>query len=110
MEQRHLLNHELARTAGMLSGARRGAMMLVATLLFTLTAQTAWAQTPLLTSGKCGTNTDNAGLVWSFDTGTKTLTISLEGGYTDGEMPYYYPNYVYDDLGGGDYDENKPAP
>ena len=110
MEQRHLLNHELARTAGMLSGARRGAMMLVATLLFTLTAQTAWAQTPLLTSGKCGTNTDNAGLVWSFDTGTKTLTISLEGGYTDGEMNDYYPSYVYEDLGGGDYDENKPAP
>jgi hypothetical protein len=109
MEQRHLLNHELARTAGMLSGARRGAMMLVATLLFTLTAQTAWAQ-ELLTSGKCGVNEDNAGLVWSFDTGTKTLTISLEGGYTDGEMPYYYPNYVYEDLGGGDYDENKPAP
>lgn len=109
MEQRHLLNHELARTAGMLSGARRGAMMIVATLLFTLTAQTAWAQ-ELLTSGKCGVNEDNAGLVWSFDTGTKTLTISLEGGYTDGEMPYYYPNYVYEDLGGGDYDENKPAP
>lgn len=108
MEQRHLLNHELARTAGMLSGARRGAMMLV-TLMLTLTAQTAWAQ-ELLTSGKCGVNEDNAGLVWSFDTGTKTLTISLEGGYTDGEMPYYYPNYVYDDLGGGDYDENKPAP
>ncbi len=110
MEQRHLLNHELARTAGMLSGARRGAMMLVATLLFTLTAQTAWAQTPLLTSGKCGTNTDNAGLVWSFDTGTKTLTISLEDGYTESGMKDYYPNYVYEDLGGGDYDENKPAP
>lgn len=109
MEQRHLLNHELARTAGMLSGARRGAMMLVATLLFTLTAQTAWAQ-ELLTSGKCGVNEDNAGLVWSFDTGTKTLTISLEDGYTDGEMAYYYPNYVYEDLGDGYYDENKPAP
>ena len=105
MEQRHLLNHELARTAGMLSGARRGAMMLVATLLFTLTAQTAWAQ-ELLTSGKCGTNTDNAGLVWSFDTGTKTLTISLEDGYTDGEMNDYYPSYEYEDWG----DENKPAP
>ena len=85
-------------------------MMLVATLLFTLTAQTAWAQTPLLTSGKCGTNTDNAGLVWSFDTGTKTLTISLEDGYTESGMKDYYPNYVYEDLGGGDYDENKPAP
>lgn len=109
MEQRHLLNHELARTAGMLSGARRGAMMLVATLLFTLTAQTAWAQ-ELLTSGKCGVNEDNAGLVWSFDTGTKTLTISLEDGYTESGMNDYYPNYVYEDLGGGDYDENKPAP
>lgn len=109
MEQRHLLNHELARTAGMLSGARRGAMMLVATLLFTLTAQTAWAQ-ELLTSGKCGTNTDNAGVVWSFNETTKTLTISLEDGYTESGMNDYYPNYVYEDLGGGDYDENKPAP
>ena len=105
MVQRHLLNLYPARTAGMLSGARRGAMMLVATLLFTLTAQTAWAQTPLLTSGKCGINKDNAGLVWSFDTGTKTLTISLEDGYTDGQMPYYDPNYEY-----GYYEENKPAP
>ena len=109
MEQRHLLNHELARTAGMLSGARRGAMMLVATLLFTLTAQTAWAQ-ELLTSGKCGRNADNAGLVWSFDTGTKTLTISLEDNYTDGYMASYDPDYEFEDLGGGDYDENKPAP
>lgn len=108
MEQRHLLNHELARTAGMLSGARRGAMMLV-TLMLTLTAQTAWAQ-ELLTSGKCGVNEDNAGLVWSFDTGTKTLTISLEDGYTDGEMAYYYPSYEYEDWGDGYYDENKPAP
>lgn len=83
--------------------------MLVATLLFTLTAQTAWAQ-ELLTSGKCGINEDNAGLVWSFNEGTKTLTISLEGGYTDGEMPYYYPNYEYEDLGDEDYEENKPAP
>ena len=110
MEQRHLLNHELARTAGMLSGARRGAMMLVATLLFTLTAQTAWAQTPLLTSGKCGTNTDNAGVVWSFNETTKTLTISLEDGYTESGMKDYYPNYVYEDLGDADYNEYFPAP
>ena len=110
MEQRHLLNHELARTAGMLSGARRGAMMLVATLLFTLTAQTAWAQTPLLTSGKCGTNTDNAGVVWSFNETTKTLTISLEDGYTESGMNDYYPNYVYEYLGDADYNEYFPAP
>ena len=43
MVQRHLFNHFLARTAGMLSGARRGAMMLV-TLMLTLTAQTAQAE------------------------------------------------------------------
>lgn len=108
MEQRHLLNHELARTAGMLSGARRGAMMLV-TLMLTLTAQTAWAQ-ELLTSGKCGVNEDNAGLVWSFDTGTKTLTISLEGGYTDGEMASYDPSYEYEDLGDEGCREYIPAP
>lgn len=44
MVQRHLFNHFLARTAGMLSGARRASLMLLATLLLTLTAQTAWAQ------------------------------------------------------------------
>lgn len=108
MEQRHLLNHELARTAGMLSGARRGAMMLV-TLMLTLAAQTAWAQ-ELLTSGKCGDNADNAGLVWSFNTDTKTLTISLEDGYTDGEMHYYFPNYEYEDLGDEGSREYFPAP
>lgn len=109
MEQRHLLNHELARTAGMLSGARRGAMMLV-TLMLTLTAQTAWAQ-ELLTSGKCGVNEDedNAGLVWSFDTGTKTLTISLEGGYTDGEMASYDPDYEFEEGDEG-CREYIPAP
>lgn len=109
MEQRHLLNHELARTAGMLSGAQRGAMMLV-TLMLTLTAQTAWAQ-ELLTSGKCGVNEDedNAGLVWSFDTGTKTLTISLEGGYTDGEMASYDPDYEFEEGDEG-CREYIPAP
>ena len=36
---------EMMRTAGMLSGAQRAAMMLLATLLLTMTAQTAWAST-----------------------------------------------------------------
>lgn len=31
----------------------------------------AWAQTPLLTSGTCGENTE-----WTFNESTKTLTIS----------------------------------
>lgn len=108
MEQRHLLNHELARTAGMLSGARRGAMMLV-TLMLTLTAQTAWSQ-ELLTSGKCGVNEDNAGLVWSFDTETNTLTISLEDGYTESGMASYDPDYKYIDLGDEGCREDIPAP
>ena len=40
MKQRSLFNIYLALTAGMLSGARRAAMMLLLTLL---TAATAWA-------------------------------------------------------------------
>ena len=44
MIQKHLLNLNPARTAGMLSGARRVAMLLV-TLLLTMTAQKAWADT-----------------------------------------------------------------
>ena len=43
MVQKHLLNLYLARTAAMLSGARRVATTLLVTLLFTMTAQTAWA-------------------------------------------------------------------
>ena len=44
MVQKHLFNLYLARTAGMLSGARQVVMLLV-TMLLTMTAQTAWAQT-----------------------------------------------------------------
>ena len=43
MIQKHILNLYFARTAGMLSGARRVAMLL-AVMLLTMTAQTAWAQ------------------------------------------------------------------
>ena len=43
MVQRILLNHYLARTAGMLSGARRASLML---LVMLLTTSTAWAQNP----------------------------------------------------------------
>jgi len=43
MVQRILLNHYLARTAGMLSGARRASLML---LVMLLTTSTAWAQDP----------------------------------------------------------------
>lgn len=42
MVQKLLLNLYLARTAGMLSGARRVVTLLV-TLLLTMTATTAWA-------------------------------------------------------------------
>ena len=43
MVQRILLKHYLARTAGMLSGARRASLML---LVMLLTTSTAWAQNP----------------------------------------------------------------
>lgn len=36
-----------------------------------LPSVSAWAQTPLLTSGTCGENTE-----WTFNESTKTLTIS----------------------------------
>ena len=44
MVHKHLFNLYPARTAGMLSGARQVVMLLV-TMLLTMTAQTAWAQT-----------------------------------------------------------------
>ena len=43
MVQRFFFNHYLARTAGMLSGARRASLML---LVMLLTTSTAWAQNP----------------------------------------------------------------
>lgn len=82
---------------------------MLVTLMLTLTAQTAWSQ-ELLTSGKCGVNEDNAGLVWSFDTETNTLTISLEDGYTESGMASYDPDYKFEDLGDEGCREYIPAP
>ena len=76
------------------------------TLLAVLTSVGAWAQTPLLTSGKCGVGDDHAGVLWSFNETTKTLTISLEDGYTNGLMASWRKNYDYDDWGF----EDIPAP
>jgi hypothetical protein len=44
MVQSKSFNLYPARTAGMLSGARRTATLLLVTLLLTMTAQTAWAE------------------------------------------------------------------
>ena len=44
MKQKETIRSLWTPTAGMLSGARRAAMLLLTTLLFTMTAQTAWAQ------------------------------------------------------------------
>ena len=44
MKQKETIRSLWTPTAGMLTGARRAAMMLLTTLLLTMTAQTAWAQ------------------------------------------------------------------
>lgn len=67
----------LARTAGVLSGARRVAMAL---LVMMLTTTTAWAGTLTATSGYCGTNCK-----FTFDTASGLLTIMTISGGT-GEM------------------------
>ena len=78
MVQRHLLNLYPARTAGMLSGARRGAMMLLATLVLTLTAQTAWAE-----SVDLSTVTENK-VLQNNDVVTGTLGANVRISIADG--------------------------
>ena len=83
MVQRILLNHYLARTAGMLSGARRGAMMLIATLLFTLTTQTAWADNVDLSTVTEDKVLQNGDVVTGIlDTDNYLVKISIADGAT----------------------------
>ena len=52
----------------------------------------AWAQTPLLTSGTCGENTE-----WTFNESTKTLTISPKAGEGNVGVKDYDDSYNYDE-------------
>ena len=72
-----------ARTAGMLTSARRVAMLLV-TLLLTMTAQTARAYS---TSG----NLSSGQIQWVHDTENKTLTFTGTGGMNDLSSTYNVP-------------------
>ena len=67
----------------------RAAMMLLATLLLTLTAQTAWAEDPI--TGGCGTNV-------TYTIEGNTLTISGTGAMDDytleRDQPWYYYNNI----------------
>ena len=72
-----------ARTAGMLTSARRVAMLLV-TLLLTMTAHTARAYS---TSG----NLSSGQIQWVHDTENKTLTFTGTGGMNDLSSTYNVP-------------------
>lgn len=52
----------------------------------------AWAQTPLLTSGTCGENTE-----WTFNESTKTLTISPKAGEENVGVKDYEDSYNNDE-------------
>lgn len=60
----------------------------LAAMALLLPSVSAWAQTPLLTSGTCGENTE-----WTFNESTKTLTISPKDGETNLWVSSYYSNY-----------------
>ena len=101
MVQSKLFNLNLARTAGMLSGASRVAMMLLTTLLLTMTAQTTWAVTlqvdPDIPEGSIGHYYLNMPT-----TGTNTLTLTAED-IAAGKGMFK----VYDDGGkNGNYSNN----
>ncbi len=84
MIQKLLLNLYLARTAEMLSGARRVAMLLAVMML---TTATAWAGDLTGTSGDCGTN-----CTWTFNPTTGLLTISGTGAMDDAPLFEGYTN------------------
>ena len=84
MVQRHLFNHFLARTAGMLSGARRGAMMLV-TLMLTLTAQTAQAE-DIVTKDNFFSYFDESGFLKDEVTSS---VLTFQGEFSSSDLPNY---------------------
>ena len=74
MVQRHLFNHYLARTAGMLSGAQRASLML---LVMLLTASNAWAGVVNLTEDTDETaGTAARWYVNMPETGSNSLTLA----------------------------------
>ena len=79
------------------------------TLFAVLTSVGMWAQTPLLTSGKCSWNSDSNATVWSFDESTNTLTISPEDGNSASGIRSYYEEYGYEEYDGW-VSEEPPAP
>ncbi len=103
MKQRKLFNLNLAQTAGMLSGARRVAMMLLATLFLAMTAQTVRAddvtllEDPAIPEGTIGHYYLNMP-----KTGTNTLTLTAQD-IAEGKGMFK----VYDDGGkNGNYSSN----
>jgi uncharacterized repeat protein (TIGR02543 family) len=83
MVQKHLLNLYHARTVGMLSGARRTAMLFV-TLLLTMTAQTAWAQTYTVSFNKCEGEGGNDRVTATLNEQMPDISVPTREGYTFG--------------------------
>ena len=89
MKKKETIRSLWTPTAGMLSGARRVAMMLLATLLLTLTAQTAWAQDVISINYELygGTNSPDNPETYNSEAGVSSLSDPIppeNSGYTFG--------------------------
>ena len=110
MKKKETIRSLWTPTAGMLSGARRVAMLLLTTLLLTMTAQTAWADTGYNYKGADGTMrntytddhipddwvtvlTDGTSYLsegWNYVSGNVNLTNGISVSAPDAETDHYF--------------------
>ena len=114
MKKKETIRSLWTPTAGMLTGARRVAMLLLTTLLLTMTAQTAWAQTYTVSFNKCegqgGDDFVNATLGESMpDINVPTREGYTFGGYFTEEYGRGTQYYKADGTSARDWDINNDA-
>ena len=89
MKKKETIRSLWTPTAGMLTGARRVAMLLLTTLLLTMTAQTAWAQDVISINYELygGTNSPDNPETYNSEAGVSSLSDPIppeNSGYTFG--------------------------
>ena len=84
MKKKETIRSLWTPTAGMLTGARRAAMLLLTTLLLTMTAQTAWAQTYTVSFNKCEGEGGNDYVTATLSEQMPDISVPTRDGYTFG--------------------------
>lgn len=114
MKKKETIRSLWTPTAGMLTGARRVAMLLLTTLLLTMTAQKAWAQTFNVSFNKCGGQGGPDNVEATYGLPMPPITMPTREGYTFGgyftkEYGRGTQYYKADGTSARDWDINNDA-